>query len=204
MATATQPAGAAMSGRGTAPLSDVILTLPEGRDVEFGHVLDVFGTRAHGTALLLLSVPDAVPVPLPSFGAILGVPLALISLHLAVFGDAGGLPRRFASLRLPARSVGLMKRYVAPTIARAERVSRPRLAVIAGRKRLVGAVCVALSLLLLLPIPFMNTPPSLCLALLAWGMIQRDGLFVAAGLAFSAALGGTLVLVLARIFSLMA
>jgi hypothetical protein len=35
-------------------------------------------------------------------------------------------------------------------------------------------------------------------------MIQRDGLFVAAGLAFSAALGGTLVLVLARIFSLMA
>jgi hypothetical protein len=204
MTAARQPAEAPAQDPGTAPLSHVILALPDGQDVEFGRLLEVFGTRAHGTALFLLSVPDAVPVPVPSVGAILGVPLALISLHLAVFGDEGGLPRRFAALRFPARSVGFMKRYVAPTIARAERVTRPRLSAIAGQKRLVGIVCVVLSLVLLLPIPFMNTPPSLCLALFAWGMIQRDGLFVAAGLAFSAALAGTLALVVGRIVSLLA
>ena len=185
-------------------LSDLMLALPDGEDLDLARLLDTFGTRAHGTALLLLSLPDAIPLPVPSVGAILGVPLALISLHLALFGDGGHLPRRLYDWRLPARGVALMKRYVVPMIAKAERVSRPRFGAVAGQQRFAGLVCLALSILLLLPIPLMNTPPSLCLALLAWGMIQRDGVFVIAGLASTAALGIALTLLVEGLLGLVA
>ena len=52
--------------------------------------------------------------------------------------------------------------------------------------RMLGLICLYLAVLLLLPIPLMNTTPALCLAAIALGMIQRDGLFVAAGI------GGTI------------
>jgi hypothetical protein len=52
----------------------------------------------------------------------------------------------------------------------------------------IGLVCLYLSLLLLLPIPFLNFPPALCLVVLALGMVQRDGLVAAIGLALTAAM----------------
>ena len=183
-------------------LSNLMLALPDGEDLALGRLLEMFGTRAHGTALLLLSLPDSIPLPVPSVGAILGIPLAVISVHLAVFGDGGRLPRRLDAWRLPARSVGMMKRYVVPVIATAERASRPRLGVVAERQRFVGVVCLALSILLFLPIPLMNTPPSLCLAILAWGMVQRDGVFVIAGLVATVALGVALGLLLEGLIGL--
>ena len=136
------------------PLSDLMLDLPEGQDLELGDLLERLGTRAHGTAILLLSLPDAIPLPVPSVGAILGIPLILVSLHLALFGDAARLPARVRRLRLPARSIGVLKRYVAPYLARAERLSqRRRWSPVADRQRLVGVVCLLLSVLLLLPDP---------------------------------------------------
>lgn len=162
--------------------------LPDGTDVELGEIVERFGSRTHGTAILILSVPDAIPLPIPSVGAILGVPLILISLHLALFGEAGGVPARARRWRLPAAAIGVTKRYVVPVLTRAERISAVRVGAIAGRGRIIGLLCLLLSLILLLPIPLMNTPPSLCLAVLAWGMIQRDGVFVLAGMAATAAL----------------
>ncbi len=185
-------------------LTDLMRSLPDGRDLALGSLLETFGSRAHGTALLLLSLPDAIPLPVPSVGAILGLPLALVSIHLVVFGENGGLPRRVAYWRLPAGSVALIKRYVVPVIARVERVSRPRFGVLACRQRLVGLVCLVLSILLFLPIPLMNTPPSLCLALMAWGIVQRDGVFVAAGLASAVALTIALVLIVDRLWTIIA
>ena len=174
------------------PLSDLMAEMPEDRDLPLGELIDALGARAHGTALLLLSLPDSVPLPIPSIGAILGVPLALVSLHLAVFGGAGRLPRRVQRWRFPARGIGALKRYAIPFLTRTERISRPRLGLVAERQRAIGVVCLVLSLILLLPIPFMNALPSICLALLAWGIVQRDGAFVLAGLATSAALLVTL------------
>lgn len=170
------------------PLSDLIHALPEGRDVSLEEVLETFGSRAHGTALLLLGLPDSIPLPVPSVGLILGLPLALISLHLAVFGDEGRLPARVCRWRLPARVVVLMKTHVTPWLAKVEGVTATRWHALAERRRLVGLVCLVLSIVLVLPIPFMNTPPSLCLVLLAWGIVQRDGVFVMAGLAATVAL----------------
>jgi hypothetical protein len=166
----------------------VLRDLPEGQAVTLGDLLAAAGSRAHGAALLLLSLPEALPLPLPSASAILGVPLVVVSAHLMLFGEAGALPRRLRERALPPWLLDLLRRRVVPLLGRAERLSHPRWLRLAGRERPLGLVCLYLSVLLLLPLPFFNVPPALCLVLLAWGMVQRDGVAVAAGLA------GTVVL----------
>jgi hypothetical protein len=44
----------------------------------------------------------------------------------------------------------------------------------------------------LLPLPFVNAPPAICMALLALGLIQRDGVIVTLGLAGAAAVTAAL------------
>lgn len=164
-------------------LSDVLRRLPRGRAVTLGDTLGSMGARAHGCALLLLALPDAMPLPLPSLSAVLAVPLILITVHLAAFGAGRGLPPRLDGMALPVAIVGTLRDHVAPLLRRAERLSHPRWQALACNERLLALVCLYLSALLILPLPFFNAPPALCLVLLALGMVQRDGLFVLAGLA---------------------
>jgi hypothetical protein len=177
----------------TEPFSEALRALPtlapEGGEEgpRLGKVLDRLGARAHGTAILLLAIPDALPLPLPSAGAVLGVPLILVSAHLAVFGERGRLPRRALDWRLPPRVATVIAARVAPVLARAERLSRRRLAIVAGKERPAGLACLVLSAILFLPIPFVNLPAAIGLVILAWGLVQRDGVIVAIGLGYAVA-----------------
>jgi hypothetical protein len=82
----------------------VLEDLPRGRSVTLGETLEAAGTRAHGCALLLLALPDTLPLPLPSLSAVLALPLLAITAHLAFFGGSGGLPRASAAWRCPRAS----------------------------------------------------------------------------------------------------
>jgi hypothetical protein len=175
------------------PLTRVLRDLPEGRTVTLGGLLSAIGPREHGAALLFLSLPEALPAPLPSVSVILGMPLVLISAYLALFGEAGALPQRLCDQPLPPRLLAALRGRVAPLLDRAERLSHSRWPRLAEQEWLLGLVCLSLSVLLLLPLPFFNVPPALCLVLLAWGMVQRDGVVVAAGLAGTAAMTALLV-----------
>ena len=167
------------------------------RPVTLGEIAGRFGCRAHGAAILFLAIPEGLPLPVPSISAVLGVPLVVISAHLAYHGDGGSLPVRIAGRQVPPRLLAALALRVPPILRRLERLSRSRWHRLAGREHLLGVVCLYLSCLLLAPLPFFNMPPAACLVLLAWGMVQRDGAFVAAGLAGTAAvtvaLGLTLV-----------
>ncbi|KIT14313.1 exopolysaccharide biosynthesis protein [Jannaschia aquimarina] len=183
-----------MSGQEIAekPISVVLTELSarngEGVNVRLGDVVDMIGSRGHGIAIVLLALPDTIPAPIPGLSGILGIPLFFISLHLAIFGETGRLPKRAERVAVPGRFLTLLARYGAPVLRRAERVTGPRFLAIAGRERLVGLFCVLWSLVLWLPIPFLNGPPATLLVLMAWGLIQRDGLFVGLGLVGSFAL----------------
>lgn len=175
-----------MRESGSQRLSDVLRGLPRDRTVTLEETLGAMGPRAHGCALLLLALPDALPLPIPSLSAVLAIPLVLVTLHLAAFGTGRALPSRLCGLALPAGLVRTLRDRVAPLLGRAERLSHPRWQPLAGRERLLALVCLYLAAVLLLPIPFFNTPPAVCLALLALGMVQRDGVLVMAGLAGTA------------------
>lgn len=174
-------------GQGMASLIETLnLRAQSGEPVSLGDALDYSGARIHGAAILLMSLPECIPLPIPSFGAILGIPLLITSAHLTVFGEGSNLPDRARRIQFPPRMIALMARYLVGPLARAERLSHDRLAALGRRERIVGALCTLMSIILLLPVPLLNVPPAVVLVVLSWGLLQRDGLFVAIGITISA------------------
>jgi hypothetical protein len=169
------------------PTSSIIRSLA-GRNeaIAVRDLLSMMGLRAHGFLILILALPDAVPLPVPSVSAIVGLPLVLVASHLVVFGENGGVPHRVSTAKIPKQLMQFLARYAAPVLQVLESLSRPRLHFMLKSDRAIGVVCLLLALMLLMPIPFLNFPPALCLAVIALGMVQRDGLLVLTGLAIAA------------------
>ena len=160
--------------------------------VPFASIAEAAGARVHGLALLLLVLPETLPLPLPSISVVLALPLLVISVHLTLFGEGSGWPARLERVAVPRTVLAAMAEYLAPILERLEDASRPRWRGLARRERLVGFVAIYLSAILFLPIPFMNAAPALCLAAIALGLIQRDGLLIAIGFAGTAVISGML------------
>ena len=145
--------------------------------------MDAMGSRAHGIVLILFALPDTLPLPVPSVSLVLGVPLVVVAAHLVLFGEASRLPERVMAAQIPTSTLKVVARYLAPVLEFLELVTRPRLAAVPRYERGLGIVCLFLAVLLLLPLPFVNFAPALCLVGIALGMVQRDGLLVMLSLA---------------------
>ena len=167
------------------PLSAVLRRLAAEPGRERISVQDLFaalGDRALAALLFVFAVPNVIPSP-PGLSTILGVPLLFLSTQL-LLGRKAWLPVLVAR-RSMARSdfEGLLSR-VLPWLERAEKLLQPRLSAIAlpPMEYFVGLVCLGLAVILVLPIPFGNIPPALAIALMALGILERDGVWVLAGL----------------------
>lgn len=150
--------------------------------ITVGDLLRAMEGRAVGALLLVFAFPNILPTP-PGLAGILGLPLIYLSSQL-MLGRLPWLPP-FISNRSITRDtfVSLVTRAV-PWLARAERMLTQRLWLLASppAQRFLGAVCLALSLVLVLPIPFGNMLPSIAICILALGLLERDGLWIIAGL----------------------
>jgi hypothetical protein len=164
--------------------------------VPVSDIMAAMRTRAHGIGLILFAVPDAIPLPIPSLSAVLGVPLVLIAAHLVIFGEGSRLPRRVRAAKIPISVIRPMASWGVPLLRRLEFLARPRWHGLLRYERWIGLVCLYLATVLLLPIPFFNFLPALCLVAIALGMVQRDGMLVAVGLVATALLTFSLSLVM--------
>ncbi|MEY8120495.1 exopolysaccharide biosynthesis protein [Falsihalocynthiibacter sp. BN13B15] len=109
--------------------------------VTLGEAIDRASTRMHGVAIFLMALPECIPLPIPSFGAILGVPLIAVSAHLAIYGERGDLPASARNIKIPHEVIAVMSRYMIRPLRSVERVSRNRLSVLGRRERIIGALC---------------------------------------------------------------
>jgi hypothetical protein len=144
------------------------------------------GDRAFGALLFIFAVPNVIPTP-PGTSAILGIPLLLLAAQLA-FGQAQPwLPKIIADRSMAREDFAALIGRVAPWIARAERMLKPRLDFMANAslERIIGGVCLLLSIVLFLPIPLGNMLPALAVCFFALGILERDGLAVLVGAALT-------------------
>ncbi|PZX45977.1 hypothetical protein LX76_04738 [Cereibacter changlensis] len=151
--------------------------------VSVSDLVKVMDARAFGALLLLFALPNVLPMP-PGTSGILGLPLVYLSAQM-MLGQSPWLPRFIAS-RSVARGdfAGLVAR-ASPLLGRAERMLKPRLAPLTApaAERVLGALCLVLSIVLLLPIPLGNMLPAVAICGIAMGILERDGLWIAFGLA---------------------
>jgi len=178
------PAADPPSGARGLPLSLVLLGLARDTTRERIRISDLFdalGDRAIGALMFVFAVPNVVPVP-PGVSAVLGTPLIFLAAQLMT-GRPPWLPGVVARRSLSRDDFARLMDRVLPWLMRGEKLLRPRLGVWVRPpvEYLVGAVCLLLAVVLVLPIPLGNTLPALAISVLALGVLERDGLWVLAG-----------------------
>jgi hypothetical protein len=164
--------------------SDVLHELANGdaERVSVGSILAAFGDRAFGALLLVFALPNALPMP-PGTSAVLGAPLVFIAFQLMIGRPVLWLPRFITERSMRREDFRTLAAKIDPWVRKLERLLKPRAQLLTTpfADRLTGAACLALSIVLALPIPFGNIPPAIAISAFALGMIESDGVAIGAG-----------------------
>jgi len=152
--------------------------------VELGTLIRFLGRRSIGALLLILALPMALPIPLPGFSIVFGIPLTVISAELFLGWRQAWLPARLARRSIARNDFLTFVERALPTLRRLEQIVKPRIDWLVGDWAMipVGAVSVVLSIIITLPIPLGHVVPGMAILILALGLIERDGLAIMLGL----------------------
>lgn len=157
---------------------------PEGLTLR--QIRDRLDERAFGLMILILAIPCLVPA-LYGVPQIVGIPILLLAGQMLVGRQEPWLPEAVLKRTVSKAMLDRMADFAVKRMGWFERLSRPRLTLFAqGPAEQVAAAFMILATLTII-LPMTNTVPSVALSLLAVGLIQRDGLFVAAGAAVATA-----------------
>ena len=181
------------SSASNAPVNNRLRTLSDdlqllvsnanGRTMSLGRMIDVLGDRGHAVLIIILTAPFLV-LPIPGISTAFGI--AILMLGMCVMLNIrpwlpGFVRRREISNETLHRLVMIVERV----LSKVERLLRPRLrAMTAPRLHwLIGLSLsvAAVALALPIPIPWNNVPPAVVLMLLAFGLLEQDGLAVLIG-----------------------
>ncbi|WGD31560.1 exopolysaccharide biosynthesis protein [Ancylobacter sp. WKF20] len=171
----------------TSELLSAIVTAHSAERIGVGEIVHALRNRAFGLSILLLGLPNCLPMP-PGIPVICGVLLCLVGAQMLLGRDELWLPRWLAARTISRTLLEKIVHGALKWIRRFEAYSRPRLAYFssAAARLVLGGVVVVLGLLLMLPIPiFGNLPPGIAVCILGLGLVERDGAFIAAGLVAS-------------------
>ncbi|QBE65439.1 exopolysaccharide biosynthesis protein [Pseudoduganella lutea] len=154
--------------------------------VSIGDLLTALADRALAALLFVFACPNVLPT-LPGTSAILGAPLVILAAQLA-FARKPWLPAFIATRSMARTDFQALIGRIIPWLQRAERMLRPRGSAWAlpPMEYLVGLVCLLLAIVVLLPIPLGNMLPAAAISMLALGILERDGLWIVAGLVTAA------------------
>lgn len=148
-----------------------------------GELVDAFGERGFGALMLFFGLLNIAIGIIPGTTTILGAPLLLMGLQLAMRVDQLWLPRWAMKRWIERKTYREGVEKVLPRVRMVERLSRPRLHVMTSElsEVLIGVATVALACILVLPIWGGNLVPALIISTFGFGLMQRDGLVVLVG-----------------------
>jgi hypothetical protein len=140
--------------------------------------------RAFGMAALAFALPVCFPMP-PGVPTVAGVGLSVVAIQMALGNEKLWLPKWLREKSISRSKLQAAIRQMMPKLHQLEKAAKPRLMPLTSPlgQRLFGIVMLVLAVMLILPIPiFGNMPLGFAAAILALGLIERDGFFVIGGL----------------------
>jgi hypothetical protein len=156
--------------------------------------LNRFPHQVISLMMLMVSLPSAIPHGIPGMSSVFSLPLVVLSVPLILGSQKIPMPVWLGKLSFREETLAKIFKVCVPYLQKAETLLKPRLlwAISPWMERIVGFVIVVLAIILLLPIPFGNVPPALCVCLLSLGLLAKDGLVVLIGIGASLTVIGLL------------
>lgn len=160
--------------------------LCERREVSCGRLVHAFGRRGNALAVVALSLPFLLPIPLPGLSILCGTLICALGVGIAI-GRPMKLPRWIAARAFPGRLMTKPLRVAIKLMGWAEPWLRPRLEFVFALPFIhacIGVTIIVGGLVVLLPLPpGTNFLSSLVCTIIGLGLVARDGLVVIGGLA---------------------
>jgi len=157
-------------------------------NLTLGKFAEMLHSRSYGIAILVLALPSILPISvIPGFSALFSIPILILSVQITFSMQTFWLPRWLKSKKLGNNKFSVFLKQAIAYIKKAEKWIRPRYSWVTHSllKPLNGIILILLSFLLMLPIPFSNMIFGSLIAMIALGLIEKDGLVLITGLTLS-------------------
>jgi len=160
-----------------------------GERVSLEDVVASLGDRGLGVLMAIFAVPNIFPAPVPFGNVLFGIPVIILAVHLMLGWPRLVLPKSIARRSIGSGVLKSITPQLAGMLARIEPLLKPRLpaASTPAAERAIGLICVVLSILSALPIPFGHMVPALALMVIGLGLIEHDGVAILLGAALGIA-----------------
>jgi len=163
-------------------LIDLKKTLPAEKICTFD-LLEALQERGFGFLLFIFALPAALPLPGLGVNLIIAAPLVFLTAQQAMGRHSIWIPEKVKYKSISRERFEAMLDAALPFITKIEILVRPRLGFMTQGVfgNLIGLAGLAMALSICIPLPLTNTVPAMGIALMALGVIMRDGLAVIAG-----------------------
>jgi hypothetical protein len=157
-------------------------------------IFDRLHERAFGAALFVLALPCCIPF-LWGVPQVVALPMMVLAAQMAAGRREPWLPEKLAQRKIERKGLNRTATGGRKWFGWLEKIARPRLTFLLAPvgERVIGLLLVVFCASILLPIPGTNTVPGIGVAIIAFGLMARDGILVILGSVIGAAWIATLV-----------
>ena len=151
-------------------------------------IFDQLDESAFGAGLFLLALPCCIPF-LYGVPQVVSLPMMALAAQMAMGREQPWMPDKLGNRKIDRKGLTQMAAGGRKWLGWIERIIRPRFTVITGKRseRVIGLFLCVFCASILVPLPMTNTVPGFAVAIASFGLMQKDGLMVIAGLVIGTA-----------------
>lgn len=151
-------------------------------------IFDQLDESAFGAGLFLLALPCCIPF-LYGVPQVVSLPMMALAAQMAMGREQPWMPDKLGNRKIDRKGLTQMAAGGRKWLGWIERIVRPRFTMITGKRseRVIGLFLCVFCASILVPLPMTNTVPGFAVAIASFGLMQKDGLMVIAGLVIGTA-----------------
>ncbi len=154
-----------------------------GETVPISTLIVSFRDRAYGFLLLVFALLCAIPIPLPGIHIFLSIPLFYLTIQQMMGRHTVWFPKKVLDYELPRSAFNDIANQALPWLGKVETFSKPRFSFLTegGFYQFFGLLAFLITAFLSIPLPLTNFVPAIAIALMALGILNKDGLVLMIG-----------------------
>ncbi|MFW6046424.1 MAG: exopolysaccharide biosynthesis protein [Candidatus Woesearchaeota archaeon] len=149
-------------------------------NITVGKLISKIDDKSYALLFLILSLPSAMPIPAPGYSTFFSVLMIILSLGM-FFKKPPFIPKRFKDKVIKKKTMEKLIKFLDIYLKILEKITKPRLKLFLNDK-IIAILIMIMSLFMIIPYPLTNTVPSISIFILAFSLINDDGLITFLGL----------------------